>query len=524
MTESEEQRLRDRVLAKRAEEDRWRSRIQAKMGGVEGVDSGFRRNVGPPPPMERRHDRSRSPRDYHHRPSYHRNGGRGPPRRDDFGRQARAPPRRGRSYSRSYSRSRSYSSSSSGSSSGSSRSRSRSASSHSSDSSEEDKTYSKDQRTVFINQLVMKANENDLRRFFKSMNIKTRDVILLRDKRTGKHKGFAYVELKHMHDVNRALQASEKVPDFQRFPILIKASEAEKNNVTPTSSQVVAPKKLPPIVDDHGNVLVAQKVYVGNLEVSQVTAQHIQTLFAPFGTLEEVQLQTGKGFAFLQFRDPKEAALAIQSMAGQKLAGRAMKTGWATSNPHAVTATDFPPDATTRIQNAYAALASLTMGSATATVATTTTLAAATVPGTVAEARLSLAAASIPAIVAPVATVPVPPMTVAVPPKKETFIANANNPTNSLIIYNMFDKDQETEPGWPKDIELEFIEECTKYGPIDRCVVAYREVGGKIYATFRSGAQSCASSLAGRWFDKRQLRVEFVEASMVDSKAKEYGM
>jgi RNA-binding protein 23/39 len=366
----------------------------------------------------------------------------------------------------------------------------------------------------------MKANESDLRRFFKSMNIKTRDVILLRDKRTGKHKGFAYVELKHMHDVNRALQASEKVPDFQRFPILIKASEAEKNKVNPTSSQVVAPKKLPPLLDDDGNVVVAQKVYVGNLEVSQVTAQHIQTLFSPFGTLEEVQLQTGKGFAFLQFRDPKEAALAIQSMSGQKLAGRAMKTGWATSNPHALTATDFPPDATARIQNAYAALASLTMGSTSAT----GVAAAAAVPGTVAEARMSLAVASVPTIVAPPAMMPVLPVAATAAIKKETFIANANNPTNSLIIYNMFDKDQETEPGWPKDIELEFIEECTKYGPIGRCVVAYREVGGKIYATFHSGAQSCASSLAGRWFDKRQLRVEFVESSVVDSKAKEYGM
>jgi RNA-binding protein 23/39 len=125
----------------------------------------------------------------------------------------------------------------------------------------------------------------------------------------------------------------------------------------------------------------------------------------------------------------------------------------------------------------------------------------------------------VPLLAAPAFVIPPPP-----PPKKETFIANAHNPTNSLIIYNMFDKDQETEPGWPKEIELEFIDECTKYGPIARCVVAHREVGGKIYATFTSGAQSCATSLAGRWFDKRQLRVEYVEAVVVDSKAQEYGM
>ena len=39
------------------------------------------------------------------------------------------------------------------------------------------------------------------------------------------------------------------------------------------------------------------------------------------------------------------------------------------------------------------------------------------------------------------------------------------------------------------------------------------EPGGRIYASFGSedGAAKCAAALAGRWFDKRQLRVEFVD-------------
>jgi len=76
----------------------------------------------------------------------------------------------------------------------------------------------------------------------------------------------------------------------------------------------------------------------------------------------------------------------------------------------------------------------------------------------------------------------------------------------------MFDKDQETEPGWENEIREEFEEECTKFGKILTVTVMSKEPGGKIYAAFDSveGAQKCASSLAGRWFDKRQLRVEFV--------------
>ena len=42
-----------------------------------------------------------------------------------------------------------------------------------------------------------------------------------------------------------------------------------------------------------------------------------------------------------------------------------------------------------------------------------------------------------------------------------------------------------------------------------------KEVGGKIYASFETveGAKACAENLAGRWFDKRQLKVEFVSDS-----------
>ncbi len=81
----------------------------------------------------------------------------------------------------------------------------------------------------------------------------------------------------------------------------------------------------------------------------------------------------------------------------------------------------------------------------------------------------------------------------------------------------MFDKDQETEEGWEEEIRLDFEEECSKYGKITKVVVMSQEPGGKIYASFETidGAKTCASTLAGRWFDKRQLRVEFVQEDAV---------
>lgn len=132
-------------------------------------------------------------------------------------------------------------------------------------------------------------------------------------------------------------------------------------------------------------------------------------------------------------------------------------------------------------------------------------------------------AAATPAMGNPVVEAPSQPPVVATAPAASTQPSNVDDativgridrPSNHILVHNMFDKEEETEPGWEEDIRLDFEEECAQYGKISSVVVMSKEVGGKIYATFDSvdGAMSCAKNLAGRWFDKRQLRVEFVDS------------
>uniref|UniRef100_A0A7S1Z6Z7 RRM domain-containing protein n=2 Tax=Ditylum brightwellii TaxID=49249 RepID=A0A7S1Z6Z7_9STRA len=240
------------------------------------------------------------------------------------------------------------------------------------DNNDDSSTLTKDRRTVFVSQLVMRADERDIRRYFRrKAGCKVNDVILLRDRRTGRHKGCAYVELGRLMDVPRAVEQSGKTPDFQRFPILVKASEAEKNYVgdtmqkvdgssvtaaaadaaasaaasaaaiaasfagtagttasgtSPTSATTAATTPLAP----GEKRIEAQKVYVGRIDRC-VTESQLFTLFSQFGSLDKVMLQmdaqtgTSRGFAFLSFKDPKAANLALRTMSGQQLAGRALK-------------------------------------------------------------------------------------------------------------------------------------------------------------------------------------------------------
>jgi RNA-binding protein 23/39 len=420
--------------------------------------------------------------------------------------------------------------------------------------------YTKDQRTVFVSQLVQRANDRALKKYFKKQGMKVREVIMLKDKR-GQHKGCAYVELVRGEDVVKAIGLSNQVPDFQRFPILVKPSEAEKNHVATkaqtslVASQVKLNVDSTPLVDEKtGAVIHAQKVYVGGLS-PVVTQEQLFVLFCSFGDLQKVSMQmdtaTGvcKGFAFLQFRDPKSANLAIQSMNGQSLAGRPMKTGWASQvvpGANVVTSNEFPVDASARTQRAYQALAQLTVGvpaatvlssllstnggapvapsglaalNGTATSAAITAAASTTTPGfalpgagaippsrvpTVAEARAGLTMIPTPAPGVPVVSVHA---TIPQPAAAEQRIGNEDSPTCVILVHNMFGSDESADD--LKEIQEEFDDETKQYG-LARSVL---KEGGKIYAQFTDieGAKTCAGVLQGRWFDKRQLQVEFVK-------------
>ena len=471
-------------------------------------------------------------------------------------------------------RRRSYSSSDSSSvSSSSSDSSSSSSGSEHLKSEEQLSEHSKDQRTVFVSQLVMKATSKDIKHYFKKkVGCGVKEVILLRDRRTNRHKGCAYVQFRSIEDVGKAVEASGQQPDFQRFPILVKASEAEKNYIIPASSSTVTSqmiggnkKAYVPLLDKDGRMIESQKVYVGSLDHS-VSEEHLFAVFSQFGQLEKVSVQMdpttrqSRGYAFLSFRDPKDANLAIQAMASQVLAGRPMKTGWANQtstipNVEIVKSDAFPDDAAERTQKAYSVLAQL-MGTniSLATAATNNSASVSMAAEDAINAALGIPSTGqstggslVPTVADVSANLSTPlgltsasfasseqasaPETYAAPIATSSLesvdnnvIGGSESPTRNLLVHNTFDKSEETEAGWEEELRQEFMEEVSKFGTVADIVVMSAEEGGKIYVKFDKveSAQNCASKFAGRWFDKRQLRVDFIaDADVPISKEEE---
>jgi hypothetical protein len=213
------------------------------------------------------------------------------------------------------------------------------------------------------------------------------------------------------------------------------------------------------------------------------------------------------------------------------------KTGWANLQSAAagveeIRSDEFPLDADEKIKRVNDKLVELTgaglatLGGQAASAAALGVLPSAqlqSVAEAALEAALGGAAASLPIpapMVQPTAALMKPTAasmsaaTTAPAVVDATVIGRQDNPSKHILVHNMFDKDEETDPGWENDIRLDFEEECQQYGKILSVIVMSKDPGGKIYATFDScdGATKCAKNLAGRWFDKRQLRVEFVDS------------
>ncbi|RHY26982.1 hypothetical protein DYB32_007133 [Aphanomyces invadans] len=187
----------------------------------------------------------------------------------------------------------------------------------------------------------------DLEKFFGSL-AKLEHVLLIRDKFTNKSKGFAYVEFSNLEDIPKVLLVNGQVPSFQSFPILIKASEAEKNFAARKdavfSSGPTTKASASGYSSSYGgssssgggsssglSLSAASRVYVGNLH-GNINEDDVKAVFSAFGEVVSVALNRddigrSKGFGFVQFTTPDEANLALTKANGLEVAGNFLKVG-----------------------------------------------------------------------------------------------------------------------------------------------------------------------------------------------------
>lgn len=335
----------------------------------------------------------------------------------------------------------------------------------------------RDRRTVFVMQLSAKLRTSDLRDFFSTAG-KVSDVKIIADRNSRRSKGVGYVEFEDEASVEKALTLSNQL--LLGIPIIVQKTESEKNrsdiNANPNGSTINNKySKVNPYSNKDQNDLETsyKRLYVGSINF-KITEEDLKNIFRNFGELDFVKLhinpETGRscGYAFIQYKRAEDARKALDVMNGYELAGRIIKVGLVSDK--ATNTMDLNLDDS----------------------------------DTVGFSMNSYERANLMQKLSRDGEIQVP----LVPPYMKV-----QNPTitTNVLLTNMFNPEEETEPGWENEIEDEVGGECSNYGKILNIVVN-KNSKGNVYIKYAdiTSSQAAVKALNGRFFAGKQITASFV--------------
>ncbi|MBA0643572.1 hypothetical protein Goklo_027848, partial [Gossypium klotzschianum] len=367
----------------------------------------------------------------------------------------------------------------------------------------------RDQRTVFAYQMPLKATERDVYEFFSKAG-KVRDVRLIMDRNSRRSKGVGYIEFYDVMSVPMAIALSGQLLLGQ--PVMVKPSEAEKNLVQSNTSGAGTGGVAGP----YG--AVDRKLYVGNLHFN-MTEMQLRQIFEPFGPVElgqlPLDLETGqcKGFGFVQFAQLEHAKAAQSALNGKlEIAGRTIKVSSVTD--HVVTqdtaakSADFDDDEGGGLALNSQSRALLMRKLDRSGIATSIT-------GSLGVPLLNGSAPSPQAVTLPVNGQAAYPTPILPPIMSTTALDSVGQPSECLLLKNMFDPATETEPDFDLDIKEDVEEECSKYGRVKHIYVD-KNSAGCVYLRFDSAeaAGKAQRAMHMRWFAGRSISALFMDKNL----------
>ncbi|KAJ3041062.1 hypothetical protein HDV00_009962 [Rhizophlyctis rosea] len=318
--------------------------------------------------------------------------------------------------------------------------------------------WERDKRTVFVAQLAARCSTEDLEDFFAAAG-KVREAKIITDRNSRRSKGVGYVEFYEEESVKKALAMSGT--KLLGIPIDVQLTESEKNRLAAEAAEAQRMKT---------QEMSYNRLYVGSLHFN-ITEEDLKAVFEPFGPIEFVNLHkdpdTGKskGFAFVQYENAEDAKTALDKMNGFEIMGRHIRVGHITDKT-AVTAagglTGYSLDENEAV-------------------------------------GFALNSASRAELMAKLARDDMP----GVGQKQATPVVM---PTRCVLVKNMFDPAEETEPNWDKELEEDVKQECqSKYGTIVHIKVE-KDSAGHVYMKYNDIPQAtkAVEGLNGRFFGGKQ--------------------
>lgn len=191
-------------------------------------------------------------------------------------------------------------------------------------------------RTILIMQLSPRVTSRDLEDFFSDIG-RVREVRLIMDSKTRRHKGIAYIEFEEASSAAKAFSLNGR--DFLGAPMVVQSAQTDRNSRQsddwhPSTSQTVNHPSSNPNSRSHLPPN-CYRVYVGGLNVN-LTEEMIRLVFEPFGPIARLELMkdrvtnVSRGYAFITYANEEDGKKAVQALDGFELAGKALRVSKST--------------------------------------------------------------------------------------------------------------------------------------------------------------------------------------------------
>ncbi|OMJ14820.1 RNA-binding protein rsd1 [Smittium culicis] len=351
----------------------------------------------------------------------------------------------------------------------------------------------RDQRTVFVMQLARSLRTRELVDFFsKAGSVRTAKIIS--DRASRRSKGVGYVEFREIESAIKAVELSGE--KLLGIPIIVQFSEAEKNRQASVKEYAVKDRKL----------------CVSRIPLSLEEAD-LKLFFEPFGPVEFCTMaenpEGGKSDrAFVQYFDHKHAELAAEKLDGLELLDSKIRV-WLVpnteepkkpfvsynkvliNNPSSATI-NFQARPSFPIQTQPQILNNAVQPESEATIAN---------PELNRLDALRLAGHDVPeSSVNNHSFTPIPQELPKTP------LLTENSLTECVLLGNMFNPENETDPNWADELKEEIADEVCKYGELAH-IHLDPESKGHVYLKFKSvdSAAAAIKDLNNRWFGGNQI-------------------
>lgn len=191
--------------------------------------------------------------------------------------------------------------------------------------------------TLLVSRVHPLATDYDLFDFFSQAGTVT-DVRLIRDARSGKSRGVAYVEMDSADAAYRALALNGVA--LRSLPLLVQPSMAERNRLAVAAKEMA--KAATAAASQKPSRLLVTELH------PQLAADDLRDIFAGFGAIRSVELAELGGtaataVAHVHYEDADAAAAAMEALNGLELGGRPIALQLVRELPPALRALQPPP-------------------------------------------------------------------------------------------------------------------------------------------------------------------------------------